>query len=94
MQHGASHSRSMLILFPLSPLSFSLSLLRFHHHTWHLLVAEARAYMHIPSLGKLLRACVRAVRQREGYFAGLRLTTVAEAAAAAAASSSSSSSAS
>jgi hypothetical protein len=48
--------------------------------TWHLPVAEVRAYMHIPSLGKLLRACVRAVRQRERYFAGLRLTTVAAAA--------------
>jgi hypothetical protein len=89
MQHGASRSRSMLVLSPLSPPS--LFLLRFHHHTWHLLVAEVRAYMHIPSLGKLLRACVRAVRQREGYFAGLRLTTVAAAAAASSSSSSASS---
>jgi hypothetical protein len=85
MQHGASRSRSMLVLSPLSPPS--LFLLRFHHHTWHLLVAEVRAYMHIPSLGKPLRACVRAVRQRERYFAGLRLTTVAVPASSSSASS-------
>jgi hypothetical protein len=59
MQRGTSRSRSMLVRSPLSPLS--LFLLTSHH----LLVAEVRAYMHIPSLGKPLRACVRAVRQRE-----------------------------
>jgi hypothetical protein len=56
MQHGASHhSRSMLVLSPLPPLSLSFS--SDFITTWHLLVAEVRAYMHIPSLGKLLRAC-------------------------------------
>jgi hypothetical protein len=54
---------------------------------WHLLVARVRAYMHVPSLGKLLRACVRAVRQRERCFAGLRLTTIAAAASSSSASS-------
>jgi hypothetical protein len=81
MQRGTSRSRSMLVRSPLSPLS--LFLLTSHH----LLVAEVRAYMHIPSLGKPLRACVRAVRQRERYFAGLRLTTVAVPASSSSASS-------
>ena len=83
VQHGASHSRPMLVLsLPLPPLPLALSLLRLHHHLAMAPPDHRGTCVHACPIGRQAAASVRACRAptgREGkrYFAGLRLTTVA-----------------